>query len=412
MRREDLVVFLVLGTVLASLSIVVYVDWFIFRLLPFPIPPIGTLIAVVILGGLLLIHFRVGTFQGAGALHLLDYLSHRFRLKAYRVVEKPGRLQIRIGSSSALNVHVHAMANEADVWYQVGATRSGWARLAILVLFDWTGLVTIAAGLYLFLRVRRSAARDLLPLFPPGAGVPSGPPEDPARTALLDALAESHRLAVEALETERSTLWNFGLVLLASGFLLWALIMGTLRIDSALPTFGGADVVLAAAMIFAAAAGAGRLLLRRFARPRLQSSRTWADRLLAALVREANRAVPEEAEASSFELLAEASTHVPAWIGARQKAGILNDPGPGTLFAIAVALAIVAVYGAVSIDLIGALTLALLAGLIAIGLFLVAAVGHRAWRRSQQDAFTRTSRDWERRLAAFHDSLERFLRDL
>src|SRR3990172_8384007 len=88
MRREDLIVSLALGTILASVSVSVYVDWVLFLL--FQIPPIGMLIAAAILGGLFLIRFRVGTFQGAGALHLLDHLAHQFRLKGYRVVEKPG----------------------------------------------------------------------------------------------------------------------------------------------------------------------------------------------------------------------------------------------------------------------------------------------------------------------------------
>lgn len=166
---------------------------------------------------------------------------------------------------------------------------------------------------------------------------------------------------------------------------------------------------LAAALVAAVAASAA---VRQRSRDRLEGSRTWSDRLSAALFREIHQAPPEEQEPSSFEVLAEATKQVPAWLGASRNAAVLNDPLRGTLFATVLALDVAAVVGAVWLALQPSLYPAFLLGMAALGLSVVAELGRRLWERHQEGEFARTTQQWERRIASLQDQMEGFLRDL
>lgn len=231
-RRGDLIVAVALGVVFVSAAILLYASWFVFPALR--LRPTGILISAAVIGGLLLVPYRVGTCQ-ASANRALRHLAHQFRIRGHRVAEREGHISVRIGRFSALKVRAEPVALEADIRYQLDATRSGWALLALVVLFDWTGLVAPLVGACLFLSVRSFADRVLRPLVPTGTGTQSGPPEDAVRAALLDALAEANRLATDAYEAERSTFWNFELVLIASAFPLWFFIVLSIGITSYFP---------------------------------------------------------------------------------------------------------------------------------------------------------------------------------
>lgn len=412
MRRADLIVGLALGAVFVCVAGFLYVTWFVFP--AFRLRPTQILVSAAVLAGLFLVRGRLGTYP-ASANEVLRQIAYQFRLRGHRVGERPGYIAVRIGQFAALKVRAEPVDDRADISYQLDASPSGWALLVLLVLFDWTAVVAAGAGVYLFLVVRSFAARVLRPLIPTGTGVtpaPPGPPDDPVRATLLDALAEGHRLATEAYEAERSTFWNFELFIVSIGFLLWGFVLLTLGINASLPTFSGADAILAAALVASVAAGGVSAMVHGRVRQRLEASRTWSDRLSAALTREIQRNQSEGTEPSSLEMLAEAAAHVPDWLGARQKAGILNDPGPGILFATAIALTLTAFLATIWMTFIGHVLLALLLGIATLALIGGAELGRRTWERHEKDLFARGGLQWERRLASLRDHMEGFLREL
>src|SRR2546428_7589431 len=119
------------------------------------------------------------------------------------------------------------------------------------------------------------------------------------------------------------------------------------------------------------------------------------DRLSDAFDRERSPEDAEPSAASTFELLAEASTQVPDWLDAQRRAGLSSDPA--TSFAILILTLFVstmftnALFGALR----GALDLVFVYGATGTVLAGIAAWIYRAWKRREDVRLAHAQAAWD-----------------
>src|SRR2546427_40522 len=127
------------------------------------------------------------------------------------------------------------------------------------------------------------------------------------------------------------------------------------------------------------------------------------------------REAPEAAEpsaASTFELLAEASTQVPDWLDAQRRAGLSSDPA--TSFAILILTLFVstmftnALFGALR----GALDLVFVYGATGTVLAGIAAWIYRAWKRREDVRLAHAQAAWDAHVKSLRVQMDHFLEEM
>ncbi len=369
--------------------------------------------AAALLAGLFLPKFALARSSLAPE-QISPRLAHELRAGGYRVAEKPGRIDVRIGRVAALKVWVRPDPPGVEVRYQLDATPTGWGVImffTIIVGFA-LGLVAIPTILYVFVRVHRFAEGRIDPLVSRLSAGGVSPPED-VRAMLVDGLAEARRFAEEAYEAERTSHQDAHAVVLFATLLVWVfLLIGLLlSLPPADPWRRGANPLLVATGSAAALGLTASALVWRHFRARIRSYRAWAERLRAALRLETSRTALEGPAPSAFETLMEASAEVPRWIEAHRRAGLSRDPAAGFLLVGMAIWTITLLEGAVVSAGYGAPLQALFGG-AAIGLSLALYAFYRRWKRTWEASARRSLAEWRRRLDEARGRMERYLQEL
>ena len=273
-----------------------------------------------------LLRLRLSTVRGDPEV-VLASLAHRLRVSGYRVSKSPGRLSVRISTTSAIRIIAKPASEGTSISYQTTGTPAGFVILIILVLAA-SSLAPIQLVFAVFMLYRSSvfASDRVLPrLF----GMPVPELEGGAastRMMLVAGLSEGMRVAAEAHEATRAKYHAWALVLVfvfligygqASILLSWHTGVEAWR---AYRLLVGLIAGLIAAIIY------WGLVSRRLG-PMLKDLKVWITRLESALSREAEGVPPMDGEVSSFELVMESYGEVPKWVKARRKAGIFRRPG-------------------------------------------------------------------------------------
>jgi hypothetical protein len=373
-----------------------------------------SVVGAVLLAALFLPRFRLATLKTPPDL-TLAYIADRLRRQGRRVRVDRDHLSVRIGSFSAVKLWAKP-GMEGVVRFQADATPRGWSLVMFLFFFGLApfgvvGILATATVIAIFVRAL-VFARRLAATLPADGEIPEASSIADVDALLLGALAEGHRLAAEAYEAHRSSYWDGQVIVLAAAIVAWAVTLvaivtsGSWWIDRPLDPFlyaiaGGAAVALPA----------GSLVWRRYG-ARLHEMRAWSIRLESAWLQQAGRASPSDTEPSTFELLAEASSHVPAWIDVSRRSGFLEAPHTGFLAPVLAFYAFSLFIGGSSL-LIGGSTAI---GALLLGGGVLLAVGahrlNRQWRHAQDSAGRRLLSDWTNRYDAIRGRMERFLQDL
>lgn len=373
----------------------------------------GTVIAAALLVAFHLPDYQVSIVR-APAENVLAYLARELRRSGYRVKENPGHVAVRIGRVAAVKLHVRSTPDGSEVAYQADATPSGWGNLITLVVLVWTAIPAIAAILLVFLRDRSFVVHRILPILSEDRIRGERRRPQDVRALLVDGLAEGHRLAEEAYETDRASYWASLMVIAFAAAITWVLLFLTLIITSTDtdPSVKVTNAVWGATIPSVALPLLPGWLVRRKIRPRLMGYRNWGNRLRDALVREVKHEVPEAAEPSAFELLTDASFELPAWLEVRRRAGIGQDPGAGSLILTLASMAVVTAFAAAWSVSVGSVAFSLFFALLSFGLGLAAYLFHGSWNRRQKGEASRTVAEWQRRAEGIRRQMERNLENL
>ncbi len=349
---------------------------------------------------------------------LLASLARRFRDANYRVAEREGSLGIRLGDWAAVRIHAASTEGGSEVRFQADATPEAWGFTFASILLSPilsvpAAIISIAATLLIAARVRGFARGYLPPMLAARLPPPPTQPQD-FHALLAETLAEARRLAAEAYDVERVRHRETQLVVVFTGVLVWAiLVVVPFAIDPA--RFGPwADVLMWLAAFGAVATilpASG--LVRRRLEPRIERYRVWVERLEKELSRERAGVLPQPGGASVFELIAEASRDVPAWLRSTERAPPLVDPRLPFLPGMLSVWSLLALYGG-ALLLASSLSVPLGVSLATAGIAGVAgAVAlHLRWRKLR-----RTDRDdeaarWNRRFDVFRSRIDAYLRSL
>jgi len=370
-------------------------------------PPV---VAVGLLAGLFLPKFPLARSSVASE-RILSSLAYELRVRQYRVSEKPGRIEVRIGGMSAVKIWARMGPQGTEIRYQADSTPGGWGTIMFLtILIAGIGLALVAMPLILYIFVRvHGFAEGAVGSLVPKAGA-EGPPEEELRVALLDTLAEARRLAEEAYESEKTSHQDSQAVVVLGAIFAWVGFFAGIVLASPAAVPGPTPLLLAIGPSAAVGLACGILVWRRFA-PRIRSYLGWSERLRAMLEMEVFRRAPQEFAPSTFETLLEASSEVPGWIEASRRAGLSRDPGAGYLL-IGLAIWTVTLVQAAAFLAIGASILAIVVGLGALGLGVVLYAFYNRWSKSRKEEARRSLDEWRSRLEGARDRMERYLRDL
>jgi hypothetical protein len=342
---------------------------------------------------------------------VLAYLAHSLRTRRYHVEEKPGHLNVHIGSSYAVKIFARGTSQQAKLYYTASATSSGWGTMLIFLIMG-AAIIAIPIFLWYFTRARRFARKDLLSLIP-SDGIPAPPRSDDVRTLIINGLSEEHRYVTEATKATE-VLYTDGLVvILLSGLLIWSLstiyfydLFSSYEIFvrvvySAL--FGG----LVAIPFFVVAS---YLAVRRFS-PQLKRFSYWNNRLSETLDFEILHIRPGDEKRSTFEILFEGSKEVPIWIDAKRKSGFSRNPIVSyVLFGLAMVCFYLLFFAVMGVSYLGleVYIQGILGGLL--GSLLI--VAHVVWSIKGKQEAARAMAQWDARFGELRTRMERFLQEL
>ncbi len=409
MRRRGFVAILVFAVVGAIVSLSLS-----FLLLPLSLALAApSVVAAALLAGLFLPKFSLAESPVAPE-RALHHLAHELRVAQYRVTERPGRIDVRIGRISAVKIWARPGPGGSVLRYQPDATPTGWGLIMFFAIFYGLalGFVAIFLILYVFSQTHRFVASRAEPRLSTlrAEGIP---PREEVRGLLIDGLSEARRLAEEAWEAERASYQDAQAVVFLTVLLTWALLLlGTFLLTPAThPWREGWNPLLIATVPSAALGLASGFLLRRRFRPRIREIRTWVRRLQTALALEVSSEIGKEFQPSAFETLMEASQEVPRWIEAHRRAGLSRDPAAGFLLVGMALWTLVLVEVTLLATGYGPFVSAL-SGIGAIGVSLVLVVLYRRWRRGWEEAARASVLEWRRRLDEVRARMDQSLQDL
>ncbi len=410
MDREDLIN----GILVAAIVVLLVIAIVILGPLFFPFSFLAvTLIAATVVFAVLFLPWRPVARSPLPPDSLQKHIVYHLRREGLRVEERPEGTKVRLGSIAAVRFRTLPVSGGSEVRYQAYATSSGWGTLITLIVLVWTSLIGVVAVVYVEHKARRFARSRLGALVTAVDSLPP-PPADDIRVLLVHGLSEGHRLASEAHEAQRSDLGDMVAVVAVIGLALWvlALLLLFFGLPAASPWHGWAALFGLSTAIGAGGTLGLEWVVWRRARPRLVASRTWAERLRLALVRETSREPPAPAESSSIELLMGLSEQIPTWLRMRRWAGLSGDQAAGWIVFILSFLAFWALWLAFDFAFRAAFLYALLAGLGGVGMAVAAYVYWARWRKKQEETIERTLGEWRQRTESLRSRLDRFLQDL
>lgn len=370
---------------------------------------VPSIVAVCLLAALFLPRWRIGESRSPPE-ETYARLLHGLRQAQHRVEEKPDHLVVRVGRWSAIKIWIGFERGGSSLRYQLDATPSGWGLIMVLVILVEVSVVAPLVILYVFAQVERFVNRKLIPITVSIGAPREIAPEPDVRSMLVDSLAEAHRLAAEAFESERASYQDSQAVVLFGGILVWGftLLLILLGVAPSDPLRQGFLPLLVSLVTAAGVTILPAFWVRRRFRPRILEHRGWANRLQQALAEEASRRPSETGAFSVFELLADASAQVPRWIEARRRAGLSRDPASGFL------LLGMAVW---AFTLFEGFWVGLGFGILYAALFLTAAVllsfgvfaFYHRWARRLKEASERSLLEWRQRLERVRALMEQYL---
>ncbi len=370
---------------------------------------VPSIIAAGMLAALFLPRWSVGEFQ-APPERVYAQLAHGLRQAQHRVEEKQDCLLVHVGRWTAVKVWVEFERGGTRLRYQFDATPSGWGLIILLVILFEVNVVAPVVILYVFAQEERFENRVLLPLASAIRTLPEVAPEPDVHSMLVDGLAEAHRLAAEAWESERSSLQDFEAIIFFGGVVVWILTLLVIVIGVP-PTEAlrqGSTPLLASFLMAGAVVAVPLVLLRRRFRPRILEYGSWALRLREALAREASRRPARPDSPSAFEILAQGSTQVPEWVDARRRTGLSRDPASGFLL-LGMIIWAFTLFEGVWVGLGYGLAYALLFLAGAVLLSFGAFEFYRRWKRKSDESYRQELLEWRQRLDRVRALMEQYL---
>src|SRR2546428_190160 len=310
-RYQNTIALLLIVLVFASIPLIVNFlgAWFLWA-------PI--LAALAVLPAAFLREAEVDTGLEAPA-RVRAALAANLHSEGLEVTTEPDGVWVRIDALSAVRIRARTTDRGTVLSSQARATRAGWLLLIALVASVVGSLPAVALTLVLFRRANRFA-RARAPVAFGGKGGAAVSSRDEVRAMLLGSLSSALRIAREASDAQRKAHTDAQTVTAVAAFTSWtALLIGlfvalngfnliTGQWDVPIVGATGGTLVLSVVLL--------SVVRRRFL-PRLARYRTWIDRLSDAFEREMSPEAAEPSAASTFELLAEASTQVPEWLEGR-----------------------------------------------------------------------------------------------
>ncbi len=410
MDREDLINGVLVAAIVVLLLIVVIIlppllFWFSFLAV--------SLVGVTLVFAALFLPWRRVARSPLPPDALQKHVVYQLRREGLRVEEDAEGTKVRLGSVAAIRFRILSLPDGSEIRYQPYATSSGWGTLITLIVLVWTSLIGLLMVVYVERKVRRFA-RDRLGAVVTGVDSLPPPSLDDIRVLLVHGLSEGHRLASDAYEAQRSSLGDTIALVAVAGLAVWAVSLLLLLFGLPLgnPWREGAPLLGLSVLI-----GGGVTLglewgVWRRARPKILASRSWAERLRSALIRETSRQPPAPAEPSSVELLMGLSEQIPTWLRLRRWAGLSGDQAAGWVVFLLSFVAFWILWLAFDFAYMGNFLYALLAGLGGTGTAVGAYVFWARWRARQEETIARTLEEWRQRTESLRSRLDRFLQDL
>ncbi|TLZ84581.1 MAG: hypothetical protein E6K03_01580 [Methanobacteriota archaeon] len=310
-------------------------------------------------------------------------LAANLRGEGLEVGAEPDAIWVRIDALSAVRIRARTTDRGTVLSSQARATIAGWLLLLGLVASVVGSLPAVALTLVLFRRANRFARARAPAAFggKGGTAVSSG---DEVRAMLVGSLSSALRIAREASDAQRKAYTDALTIIAVAAFTSWtALLIGlfvalngfnliTGQWDVPIVGATGGTLVLSVVLL--------SVVRRRFL-PRLARYRAWIDRLSDAFDREMSPEAAEPSAASTFELLAEASTQVPDWLDAQRRAGLSSDPA--TSFAILI-----------------------------LTLFVSTTWIYRAWKRREDARLAHAQAAWDAHVKSLRARMDHFLEEM
>ena len=405
-RYQNTIALLLIVLVFASIPLIVNFlgAWFLWA-------PI--LAALAVLPAAFLREAEVDTGLEAPA-RVRAALAANLHSEGLEVTTEPDGVWVRIDALSAVRIRARTTDRGTVLSSQARATRAGWLLLIALVASVVGSLPAVALTLVLFRRANRFA-RARAPVAFGGKGGAAVSSRDEVRAMLLGSLSSALRIAREASDAQRKAHTDAQTVIAVAAFTSWTALLIGLFV-----ALNGFNLITGQWDVPIVGATAGTLVLsvvllavvRRRYRPRLARYRTWIDRLSDAFDREMSLEAAEPSAASTFELLAEASTQVPDWLNAQRRAGLSSDPATSlgilllTLFVSSMFTnAIIgALRGALDLVFVYAAT-----GTVAAG---IAAWIYRAWKRREDARLAHAQAAWDAHVKSLRARMDHFLEEM
>jgi hypothetical protein len=372
---------------------------------------------LVVLGVLPSVFLREGDLAAGlrGPPQVRDTLAADLRMAGIAVTSKPDSVEARIDALSAIQFRTRITDHGTVLSGQLRTTRAGLILLVALVVSVVGSGPAAFVSLVLFLRATRFGRSHAPAAFRgPLESAPVAERDD-VRGMLVGSLSTALKISRDALDAQGKAYTDAKAYLVMNVLTVWFVVLIGLFVAFngfnsetgvwALPVAG------AFAAAFVVGVGLFVVLRRRFA-PRLAPYRTWIARLGSALEDEMSPAGREPPATSTFELLAEASTHVPDWLDAQRVAGLSRDPvtsfGILVLTGFCATLLIEAIFAGIGGAIGPFVVFSILAALPAA----LAAWVYLRWKR-KEDARLRQSRAaWDAHMKDLLTRMGRFLQEM
>ncbi len=340
--------------------------------------------------------FPLGTIDAAPA-EATAYLVRRLRMAGHVVHVDREELTVAIGHEAIVKVRIEPFGGYSRIVYRADATLLGW--------------LTVVQLPRIYRRVRAWGRDASTAVIPRGGRLPPPPSAEDAQAILVDAVAETHRLAAEAYAAEREKYQNSqALVVLAAimvWFLLFLILAGIYEYMYITQRFE-----IAAGWAFAVTLSVsvpGSWLIRRSRRRRVVRIREWTDRLQEALRLESASYTEARQDGDSLELLLKSQAEVPGWLDAARKAGLSVDPmGWWAVFAMVYLGVDLLVWEAPAFGTLS-LPLGVALGVVGVIILLGAGVYYGRWRQRREETLARIRADWDRSYERLRGEMEQYL---
>jgi membrane protein implicated in regulation of membrane protease activity len=370
---------------------------------------------VVLAGAFLLSQGKLQMdFPGNGTLGVL---ATSLRERCYRVEERKNALKVHLNWLTQAMIKVKSDGTKAELICTADATPTGWSIIIILLLFGIIigGAFVIPIILYAYWRAQSFGFTEL-PIAVAAMGAVKRERENRGtRVALIDGLAEAHRLAAETYEAERSNLQDVELIaIVLEGVVGWLVL---LILFSQLPVIAASglsptDAALLALVLAFIATAITILVVRRRYRPRLQRYWEWKEKLRIALSRETEGIKPDDVEPSAVELLFDVGKELPDWFKTRRQGAAYLEPGNWLILSFLAIIGSSMLLPAIYFVLVGLTPDAWWVMAIGGGIVAGTVALYFYWSRGQKERERELMSQYNERLRTFEDQAMRTLEEL